>query len=374
MLLRDLGAEVIKVEIPEGGDASRTLPPFTKGGESYIFIILNRGKKSITLNLTTEKGRKIARELVREVDVVVENFSTGVMDKLGLGYEDLRGINTSLIYASITGFGHTGPRSSQPAYDIIAQAMGGLMSVTGFPNNPPTKVEPAIADFLGGLNATISILAALQYRDRTGEGQAIDLSLQDCVWAITAIEHAPSYFLSEKVPQRYGNGAFNYSPYGTYPAKDGNVVIPILTVGQWEDFVKVIGRADLISIAEYATQKERTVHRDEIDIIVSEWTKTRTVIEIVNELHNASLPCSPIPTFDQVATDPHLLSRQMITEVKQPVSGKLKVPGLAVKLSKTPGDVSFPAPFLGEHNYEVFHGLLGYSEQEIRKLAEDDII
>jgi crotonobetainyl-CoA:carnitine CoA-transferase CaiB-like acyl-CoA transferase len=374
MLLRGLGAEVLKVEIPEGGDAARTIPPLTEGEESYIFVILNRGKKSITLNLNTEKGQKIARELVKEADVVVENFSPGVMDRLGLGYKDLKVINTSLIYASISGFGHTGPRSLQPAYDLIAQAMGGLMSVTGFPDNPPTKAGPAIADFWGGLNATVSILAALRHRDRTGEGQAIDISLQDSVWEITAIEHAPLYFLGEGVPQRYGNGGFNYSPYGTYPAKDGHVVIPILTVAQWEKFVKAIGRADLIGVQKYATQRERAVNRDEIDAMVSEWTKARTVIEIVNVLSNAGLPCSPIPTFDQVANDSQLLSRQMIAEVEQTVSGKLKVPGSAVKLSKTPADVSLPAPFLGEHNYEVFCELLGYSEQEIKELADDGII
>lgn len=374
MLLKDLGAEVIKVEIPGSGDAARTIPPVTKGEEGYIFINLNRGKKSITLGLVSEGGRDICKDLVEKVDVVVENFALGVMDRLGLGYEQLRKINPSLIYASISGFGHTGPRSSQSAYDIVAQAMGGLMSVTGFPGSPPTKTGASIADFLGGLYSTISILAALQCREKTGEGQAIDISLQDCIWAITAIEYAPPYFLSGEVTQRCGNGLWNVTPFGTYPSKDGYVVIPIVTVGQWEDFVKVIGRADLVGVPKYATQSERINHRSEIDALVSEWTRARTVSEVVSELINAGLPCSPVPAFDEVANDPQLLSREMIVEVEQPISGKVKVPGSVFKLSKTPGDVRLPAPFLGEHNYEVYHGLLGYSEREMGKLADDGII
>lgn len=281
MSLQNLGAEVIKVEIPEGGDASRTTPPITEGGEGYVFINVNRGKKSVTLNLKVERGREIAKELAKKVDIVVENYSPGTMDRLGLDYEELKKSNPSLVYASISGFGHTGPRSSQTSYDIVAQATGGLMSVTGFPDNPPTKAGPAIGDYLGGLNATIAILAALQHREKTGEGQVIDISLQDCIWAFTAIEYSPPYFQSGRVPQRYGNGHYNTIPYGSYPTKDGDVVIAIATIGQWEDFVKVINRADLIGVAKYANQKERINYREEIDTIVSEWTKARTVAEVV---------------------------------------------------------------------------------------------
>ena len=374
MVLQDLGAEIIKVEIPESGDATRSVPPFTKGGEGYIFINLNRGKKSITLNLGSERGRKIARELVLNTDIVVENFGAGVMDRHGLSYEELSKINPSLIYASLSGFGHTGPYSSRAAYDIVAQAMGGLMSVTGSPDNPPTKAGPAIADFFGGLYTAISILAALRYKEKTGEGQMIDISLQDCIWDITAIEHAPPYFLNGNIPQRYGNGLFNVTLLASHPTTEGPVVICIVTVGQWEDFIKVIGRADLIGVPKYATQNDRINYRDEIDALVSEWTRARTTTDAVNELNNAGLPCSPIPTFEEVANDPHLLSRQMIIEVEQLVSGRLKVPGSVFKLSKTAGDASSPAPFLGQHNYEVYSNVLGYSQQEIAKLAHESII
>jgi len=374
MILRDLGAEVIKIEIPDGGDGVRTMPPLTHGGESYIFINLNRGKQGITLNLDSEKGREITQELVRKVDVVVENFTPGVMDRLGLGYKELEKINPGLIYASLSGFGHTGPRHSQPAFDTVAQAMGGFMSITGFPDGPPTKAGPAVADLLSGVYGTVSILAALHHRERTGEGQHIDISMQDCMWAITAIQFAPQYFLTGEVPQRLGNRQIELTPFNVYPAKDGSVVVAIVTVGQWQNLLRVIGREDLLGVEKYATQVERMKRWQEADALVEEWTKVRSVREIINTLNKADLPCSPVPAFDEVANDAQLLSREMVIEVEQLLSGNLKVPGSVFKLSKTPGDVRYPAPFLGEHNYEIYCNLLGYSEQEINKLAEDGII
>ncbi len=376
MLLKELGAEVIKVEFAEGGDAVRTFAPVTEGKESYIFIILNRGKKSITLNLRSERGREIAKELVKEVDILAENFSPGVMDKLGLGYEELKGINPRLIYASLSGFGHKGPRHSQPAYDLIAQAWGGMMSVTGFPDNPPTRTGPATADFMGALYTTISILAALRHREKTGEGQAIDISLQDCIWATTAVEYAPPYFQSGEIPKRLGNELWNTVPWGTYQAKDGQyIAIPMVTVGQWESFLRVMGREDLINDPKYGlTTRERIEHRDEINALVSEWIKARTATEVIDTLSGAGLPCSIVPTFDQVANDPQLLSREMIIEIEQLISGKLKVPGSVFKLSQTPGDATLPAPFLGQHNREVYSEILNYDEEKISSLLAKGII
>lgn len=374
LLMQNLGAEVIKVEIPGGGDTFRTFPPLTEGLEGYGFLILNRGKKSITLNLEAKRGREIAKELVKKVDVIVENFRPGVMERLGLSYEELRKINPPLIYASISGFGHSGPRSSQASFDIVAQAMGGLMSVTGFPDTPPTRTGPSIGDYMGGLNATIAILTALFYREKTGEGQTIDISLQDGIWSITGMEYIGTYALYGNVPLRYGNGHLRGTPYGTYPTKDGYAVIAIGTVGHWESFLKVIGRTDLIGVPKYATQSERHKYKDEVDTIVSEWTKERTAAEVLNELEKANLPCSPLPTFEEVLNDPHLLSRDMIIEVQQPISGNLRMPGSVFKLSKTPGNASSPAPFLGQHNYEVYSGILGYSEQEVRELENSGII
>jgi len=374
MVLRELGAEVIKVEIPGGGDGVRNIPPITQGGESYIFVNLNRGKKSITLNLDTQRGQEISKELVKKVEVVVENFTPGVMDRLGLGYEELKKVNPGLIYASLSGFGHTGPRRLQPAYDTVAQAMGGFMSVTGFPDNPPTKAGPGLADFVSPLYTTISILAALRHREKGGKGQHIDISMQDCIWAITAVQFAAIYFHTGEVPPRVGNRQLEATPFGTFPARDGYVVIAVVTVGQWENFLRVIGREDLIGVEEYATQVERLKRWQEVDAMIEEWTKTRSVKEIVETLNNAHLPCSPVPTFDEVANDPQLLSREMVIEVEQLLSGNLKVPGSVFKLSETPGEAKYSAPFLGEHNYEIFRDLLGYGEAEINKLAQEGII
>ena len=374
MVLKELGAEVIKVEIPGGGDGVRNIPPITQGGEAYIFVNLNRGKKSITLNLDTQRGQEISKELVKKVDVVVENFTPGVMDRLSLGYEELKKVNPGLIYASLSGFGHTGPRRLQPAYDTVAQAMGGFMSVTGFPDNPPTKAGPGLADFVSPLYTTISILAALRHREKGGKGQHIDISMQDCIWAITAVQFAAIYFHTGEVPPRVGNRQLEATPFGTFPAKDGYVVIAVVTVGQWENFLRIIEREDLIGVEEYATQVERLKRWQEVDAMIEEWTKTRSVKEIVETLNNAHLPCSPVPTFDEVANDPQLLSREMVIEVEQLLSGNLKVPGSVFKLSETPGEAKYSAPFLGEHNYEIFRDLLGYGEAEINKLAQEGII
>ena len=375
MLLRDLGAEIIKIEIPEGGETVRTAPPFTEGGESYDFIILNRGKKSVTLDMQSEKGCEICKELAKKADIVVENFTPGVMERLGLGYKELNKINPSLIYASISGFGHTGPRSSEPGFDLVAQAMGGMMAVTGFPDGPPSKAGPSIADFIAGLYGAVAILAALKYRLETGIGQSIDISMQDCIWAITAVESAGFYFLTGENPPRFGNSLLGGgTPFSVYPAEDGYVVICAATVGMFENFLRVIGREDLIGVEKYSNIAERINHRDEVDALVEGWTKTRSVEEILNKLKKAHLPCSSVPTFAEVANDPQLLSREMIIEVEQLLSGKVKVSGSPFKLSETPGDMNFPAAFLGEHNDAVYSNILGYSEEEIRKLTKEGII
>jgi len=368
-ILKELGAEVIKVEIPGGGDAVRTLPPQTEGEEGYIFLILNRGKKSITLNLDSEKGQKICKRLVSKVDVVLENFSYGVMDRLGLGYNDLRKIKPDLIYASISGFGHTGPRRNMPAYDIIAQAMSGFMSVTGYRDGPPTKAGPAIADFTSSFYAAIAILAALYHKKESSLGQKIDISMQDAMWAITAIQHLPGFALTGQVPERLGNGSVEVTPFNVYIAKDGYVVITIVTIGQWHQLLHVIGRDDLLNVKEYTNQLERIQHRQEIDVLVTEWTRTRTVQEIEAILGDNHLPCSPVLGLDKVVSDPQILDRNMMIEIEQMISGKIKVPGSVFKMTETPGDPTLTAPFLGQNNFEVFHDMLGMNDKEIEELT-----
>jgi len=366
--LADMGAEVIKVEIPEGGDAIRYDPPRTEGGEGGIFINLNRGKKSITLNLTTEKGRDICKRLVEKVDVVVENYSPRVMTKLGLSYEELCKVNPGLIYASVSGFGHTGPYSARPSYDPIAQAMGGLMSVTGVPGGEPLLVGTAVGDYFPGLYAAVGILGALRHKSRTGEGQRIDISMQDAIWATTAVTTLPAYFLGNGTPTRQGNRG------QVYRTRDGHVIISVGNLGQWNNFLHVLGREDLIGVEKYGSWNQRAEHIDELTPIIESWTTQRTVADVVQALSDAHLPCSAVPAFEQVVNDPQLHSRDMLTEVEQVISGKVKVPGSPLKLSRTPGAPTSPAPFLGEHNHEVYCGLLGFSEGEMRQLADEGVI
>lgn len=372
LLLKDLGAEIIKVERLQG-DVVRNDAPLTDGNESGTFIILNRGKKSITVNLKTEKGIEICRELAQKVDVVVENFSPGTMDKLGLGSKELCKLNPRLIYASISAYGHTGPRQNDLGYDPVIQAMGGLTSVSGTPDNP-TKCAVAIADFSAGHFAASSILAAVIHRLKTGEGQVIDISLQDCIWLLTSIEFSPQYFISGKIPPRLGNGHPSMTPGNLYPARDGSVIIATGTLGMVERLYTIMGREDLLGTPLSENQSIRIKHRDEIDAIVAEWTKTRNAEEIVALLKSVDVPCVRVPTFDEVCNDPHLKSREMIVGIEQPISGKVTVPGSLFKLSKTPGDIKLPAPFLGEHNFEVYSEMLGYSEQEINSLSTNGII
>ncbi|MDD5701233.1 MAG: CoA transferase [Dehalococcoidales bacterium] len=374
LLLRDLGAEVIKIEKPGTGDIARGRAPQTKANESGTFIMLNRGKKCITLNLKSQKGLSICKELVKKVDVVVENFSTGTMEKLGLSSQELCRLNPGLVYASLSSFGHTGPNRNEAGYDPIAQAMGGLVTLTGYANTPPVKAGPPIADLGTGVFVALAIVSALRHKANTGEGQVIDISMQDAIWLFTAIEFAANYFIEGIVPQRYGNAVPHTTPSDLYAAKDGYVFIATLEVAQVKNLFRVIGREDLINSPLCSEQKERIKYREQIDSLIEEWTKSKTTEEIIGALKMADVPCTLVPTYDKVCNDPQLLSREMIIEVDQPLSGKVKTPGSLFKLSKTPGNVNFPAPQLGENNVEVYSAMLGYNEQELTRLKHEGII
>jgi len=374
MILRELGAEVIKVEFRESGDACRTIPPITEAGEGYIFSILNRGKKSVTLELKSEEGQKIARELIARSDVLLENFTPGVMDRLGLGYEEMKKLNPKLVYASLSGFGQEGPYAGKPAFDMVAQAMGGLMSVTGFPENPPTKCGPCIADLSGGAYTVIAILAALQHRNSAGSGQRIDISLQDCIWLFTSVETLATYMLTGKSPGRIGNMHPAIVPWNVYHARDGYVVLCTVTIGQWQKLAETIGRPDLISDPDQCTMVVRVGRREELDSIVAAWVRERTVAEVQAIMDAVGLPCSPIMDTAHLVNDPHMKEREMTVEVEQLLSGPLKMPGTVFKLSETPGDPLKPAPFLGEHNSEIYSELLGYGEDKIDELMALEII
>jgi len=374
LMLKDLGARVIKVELPGSGDTVRKDYPLTAGGEGGTFIILNRGKKSITLNLKSEKGLAICKKLVAKADVVVENYSPGTMEKLGLGHEELSRFHPGLIYASISGYGHSGPYRDYVSYDPMAQAMGGITSLTGFPDSPPIKCGVSIADFSTGIYTALAITAALHHRQNTGEGQWIDMSLQDCVWLLSSIEFSPSYFLTGKILPRLGNSHPSMAPGNLYMAKDGPVLISTGVHSQVLRFYQAIGREDLCRTPFASDQSERYKYKPQIDAVVNEWTGSRTVAEIIKILREADIPCAPVPSFDQICTDPQLISRDMIVEVEQGVSGPVKVPGSPFKMSRTPGNIKFPAPILGGSNSEILTGMLGLTEEEVEQLSGEGII
>ena len=373
LLLKDLGAEIIKIERPGSGDLTRNDVPHTEGMEGGAYIILNRGKKSLTVDLKSSQGREICSTLAGKVDVLVENFSPGTMDKLGLGSKEMCASNRGLIYASISAYGQTGPRRDYPGFDPVAQAMGGMTAVTGFPDRP-TRTGVSIGDFSSGFFTALSIVSALFHKLKTGEGQIIDISMQDCIWQLASIEFSPYYFLAGQEPPRLGNGHAAMIPCNLYTTKDGHVIISAGVLSQVHRLYTVMGRQDLISTPLGANQNERYKYRDQIDALITEWTKTLKTEEIIKLLKKADVPCTRLPAFSEVCNDPQLLSRNMIIEVEQAISGKVKTPGSLFKLSKTPGNIQFPAPFLGQHNQEVLSEMLGYTEEKIAALAREGII
>ena len=372
MLLSDMGAEVIKVEIPGRGDDSRHFGPF-KEGESGYYIFLNRGKKSMTLNLKHPKGVNVFKKLVAKADVVVENFKPGVADKLGIGYSVLSGIDPSIIFASISGFGQYGPLSAKPAYDLVAQAMGGIMSITGFPDNPPTRVGSSLGDISAGLFAAFGIVSALYKRKETGKGQHIDVAMVDSVFSFLE-SNVMRYTMGNEVPTRVGSRHPLSSPFDIYRAGDGYVVIAIANDQLFERFCNTVGFAGLDKDPRFATDQMRNRYQEELKELIECWSKNYTVDEIVSLLDEASVPSSPVLDIEQICNAPHIKARNMLLEVNHPVSGKVKIPGNPVKLSDTPIIIEKTAPLLGEHNSEILTSLLGLTGEEVNGLQLDGVI
>jgi crotonobetainyl-CoA:carnitine CoA-transferase CaiB-like acyl-CoA transferase len=364
MILADLGAEVIKVEAP-GGDESRGL------GRVY-WSAYNRGKKSITLNLRSEKGKALLRTLVPKVDMLLQNFRPGVMDAMGFGYETLKQLNPGLVLINVSGFGQQGPYKHRPAYDPIGQAMSGLMSFTGPPDGPPIMTNSPIIDRITALHATIGALAALHRRDVTGQGQSLDVCLLDTGFTLMEIPIA-QYLLTGNEPQRHGNRPGGIAPSNSYLAKDGWVYILAVPQDMWARFCKGIGREELLSDPRFASIAGRGAHIEEIDALVSAWVRDKTVAEVVEILERAEIPVGPVHTIAQAAHDPHLWERKMLVETEDPETGRTFVPGLTVKFSDTPGAIG-PIPRPGEHNEEVYCGLLGYNPEDLAKWQKEGLI
>ena len=373
MILNDLGAEVVKIEIPQRGDDSRYFGPF-KNEQSLYFLSLNRGKKSVTLNLKTGAGKDILKKMVKKFDILVENFRPGTMEQLGLGYEVLKRINPRLIYAASSGFGHTGPDSKKPAYDIIVQAMGGMMSITGWPDTPPTRVGMSIGDIAASLFTTIGINAALYQREKTGTGQKIDISMLDCQVAI--LENALTrYQVDGKSPQPLGNRHPTITPFQAFKAKDDYIVIPIGNDNLWVKFCRVIGREDLINDERFAANDKRT---DNIRLLIpkiEKIIKTKPVQAWIEMLEQAGIPCGPINSIEKVMKNRQILARNMIVEVDDNQAGKVKIAGNPIKMTTVPEQKNRKtAPALGQHNHEILTEYLEINQDEISRLKKDGVI
>jgi len=370
MLLADMGARVIKVEQPHKGDDTRAWgPPFLEG-ESAYFLSINRNKESVTLDFKHREGRALLEQLLGRADVLVENFRPGTLTRLGLDYETLSKNYPRLIYCSISGFGHTGPRWKQPGYDAIMQAEGGLMSITGTADGPPVRLGVAIVDIVSGMFAAYGIAMALLSRERTGKGQEVDLAMLDATVALLTYQ-AGNFFASGRVPARLGNRHPSIVPYETFTASDGDFVLAVGNDDQWRTFCRVAG---LVDDGRFATNRQRVSGYDSLRPFVAERLKERPRQHWIDALTAAGVPCGSVRTFDELFADPQIDAREMIAMVEHATIGPLKALGVPVKLSETPGAIRTPPPTLGQHTDAVLKHDLGLSAEAIADLRRQQVI
>lgn len=372
MILGDMGAEVIKVEIPGVGDDTRGFPPFVDG-ESGYFKNVNRNKKGITLNL--KKGKEVFLDLVKECDILIENYRPGTMEKLGLGYDVLKEVNPKLVYGCVSGFGHYGPYSKRPGYDIVGQAMSGIMSVTGWPGGEATRCGAPVSDMVGAISLFGGVVAALHYAEKTGIGQKVDIALVDGLVSVMTIINQ-IYLLGNRMPQRIGNMYESTYPYETFPTKDGKyVVIGVANDKFWRILCDLMGKEELKDHPDMALNADRVKNREMIKPIVVEWTKTINADDLYNMLLEAGVPTAPVYDIEDVSKDPHIVgARKMFVEEEYPRVGKIKVTNSHFKMSETEAGFRTPSPDLGQHNEEIYAGLLGYSAEKISKMQKDGVI
>lgn len=370
MMLADYGADIVKIEPPGVGDDSRAFGPFV-GQESAYFMSLNRNKRSMTLNFKRQAECDLFKEMIQHADVVVENYRPGTMEKFGLGYEELKKINPRLIYAACSGFGHTGPYRDKPAYDIIVQAMGGIMSITGAENGEPTRVGASVGDIIAGMFTAYGVMMALFHRERSGEGQKIDVGMLDCQLAV--LENAISRYMTSGVnPVPLGNRHPSITPFAAFTAKDGLLIVGAGNDRLWEKLCNIIGKPELAKDERFVTNGARTANVNELMAALNCVFCEKEMDYWLNLLEEAGLPCAPINTIERVVNDPHIKARDMIVEVEHPVAGKFKVPGVPVKMSLTPGAVTRCAPLLGEHAAELLKEILGWDEEKTKDFFSGD--
>ena len=382
--LADLGAEVIKIERPGSGDDTRSWgPPFLKDKdgndtrEAAYFLSVNRGKKSVTLDISKPEGQRIALALAAKSDVLVENYKVGGLAKYGLGYDDVRRIDPRIIYCSVTGFGQSGPSAHRPGYDFIFQGMGGLMSITGErdgePGAGPQKVGIAVTDVLAGMYASLAITAAIAYRERTGVGQRIDLALLDSIVAFGA-NQILNYFTSGKIPGRYGNAHANVVPYEVFATADGHVILAVGNDSQYASFCKAAGRPELAADERYATMPGRIRNRAALIPLLRQIFKERPSRQWLADLEAAGVPCGPINDYREVFEDTQVRHRGLKVEIPHPAGVPCPAVASPMRFSKTPVEYELPPPLLGEHTREVLGELLGMGGEELDRLAAQKII
>jgi len=378
--LADLGAEVIKVERPGYGDDTRAWgPPWINMEEkiSSYFAAANRGKKSLTLNISSPQGKKIIEELVKISDVVIENYKLGDLKRYGLDYENLKVINPKLVYCSITGYGQDGPNAHKPGYDFVFQAIGGMMSITGEadtqPGGGPQKVGIAIADVMTGMYSTIAILAALNNRDKTGIGQYIDMALLDGIIALGG-NQITGFFADGKVPFRYGNAHASLVPYQVFAVKDGEIVIAVGNDTQWQRFCEAINRPDLAKDPKWEKVTGRITGRSELIPQLAKTMLEKGMNEWINVLEEYDVPCGPINNYQQVFADPHVLHRGIKVDTPYEDGSIISTIASPLRLQSTPPEYKRPPPKLGDSNFEILNQLLGYSVESIEQLKKEKII
>ncbi|MFP6891606.1 MAG: CoA transferase [Nitrospinota bacterium] len=373
MMLGDMGADVIKVENPEGGDDTRGWgPPFLNGVSTY-YISINRNKKSLTLNLKHEKGKEILADLIRRSDVVAENFRPGTLDKLGFAWEEIQRINPRAIFTSVSGFGHTGPRASEPGFDIVIQGEGGLMSITGEPDGPPTKVGASVADIVAGMLAAQGTILALYHREKTGRGQKVDISMLDGQVALLTY-HANSYFATGNIPPRRGNKHPSITPYETYTCADGYLNLGVGNDSLWQRFCDSMELSEIRDDPRFAVNTDRVKNREALAGLLVPLFADLKVAPTLAALKEAGIPCGPINDLSQVFSEPQVIARDMVLDMDVPEAGPTKLTGVPIKLSETPGAVEIPPPSLGQHTEEILDSLLGIGASARRALRDDGVI
>lgn len=368
MMLGDMGADVVKVERPEGDDTRGYGPPFLNG-ESAYFLSINRNKRSLTLNLKQPEALQVLGRLIETADVLVENFRPGTMESFGFGYDKVQHINPRLVFCSISGFGHTGPKAELPGYDLIIQGEGGTASLTGDPNGPPYKVGTSQADIVAGMMAFQGILLALLARGHTGRGQKIDLGMLDCQVALLTYQ-AGIYFATGQSPTRMGNQHPTITPYETYRCQDGYINLACGNDGMWRNLCKAVGHADWSQDERFMTNAARVQNRRALSSLIEPVMLGKSTQEWLEVLRAVGIPCGKIQSVGEVCEDPQVLAREMVVPLTHPKAGALRVTGVPIKLSDTPGAVTLPPPLLGEHSSQVLTEWLQMPAAEIDSLRQ----